>query len=414
MEKTLNFLLQQLSYSEKPKDLNGVTNNLPFILKDRSLMPPGTYNGFYLSPEVIKQAFENADWNLKEIRSLFTGHPENPVPSEWVGEIQNAYFDNELGGIKGDIVLVDPAAAIKIAYGAKFGISPSIAAETDSHVVKKFTFRNFGLVIQPAMVRNYLNNALKKEGNPMEEEIQNQILEAINSMKADFEVMKKDITELKMSAAELEISDDEILEMAKQGSFAEFYKKFRKKYPKATMKDAAKAYKKQVGVEGAKKEKYPYPEEDKKFEEEPEQEEEKAEEESEEEKKEGDSEEDEEKVDMARAPKFSSFYNKLKKKDKKMTKTKAKAMFKKKYPKAKIKFEEDEPAEEKNNEEETTSEEPVEDKSVTDRLADIERKIDKPVRESETGGGTGSGETKIEDPNKVFFEWIRDIQEGKL
>jgi len=65
-------------------------------------MPPGTYNGYYINSSVIKESFSNTNWNMKELRSLYSGHPQDPLPTEWVGEIQNPHFDEEMGGLRGD------------------------------------------------------------------------------------------------------------------------------------------------------------------------------------------------------------------------------------------------------------------------------------------------------------------------
>jgi hypothetical protein len=75
------FVLQQISFNDKPKNLTNI--ELPLILKKRSLMPPGTYNGFYIKSNIIKDAFNNSNWSMKEIRSLYSGHPSDPLPTEW-------------------------------------------------------------------------------------------------------------------------------------------------------------------------------------------------------------------------------------------------------------------------------------------------------------------------------------------
>jgi hypothetical protein len=348
MSHELDFVLQQMPFSERQVELNSV--KLPLILKNKSLMPPGTYNGFYFSADVIKKGFDASDWNLKEVRSLYEGHPSDPVPGEWVGEIQNPYFDDETGTIMGDVVIVDPANAVKLSYGAKFGISPSIEAITDSKVVKRFSMRNFGLVIQPAMVRNYLNNSLKQEDNNMEGE--NQILEAITSLKTELVSMKQDIETLKKSNFDVEVTDLEMLDMAK-GGFVEFYKEFLKKYPDATMKDAAKAYKKSNPKE------YPYP------------------------------------VGTDKTPATSD-----------ATPTPVPCEEKKVVENAQV---EDKPAEAKeatikiNNSEQK----PSDTEALVTKIAELESKINKPVIESSTTGNQKS--ERLEDVNTIFFQWIKKI-----
>lgn len=348
-----DMILQQLSFDDRPKNLNNV--DLPLILKDRSLMPPGTYNKYYFNSETIKKAFAESDWKRKDIRSLFEGHPEDPVPGNWAGEIQNPYFNEETGGINGDVVIVDPSNAIKISYGAKFGISPSIEAISDNHVVTRFTFRNFGLVIQPAMARNYLNNSLKNTEENMEGK---ELLDAIGSLKSEILSMKADISNVKMSVAEMEPTDQEMLDMAKTG-FNEFFKVFKNKYPNATLKDAAKAYKKQPESVAQPKPVDATPEEETKPEPKPEKPVEKPVEKP--------AEEEPEKPEPAPAP------------------------------------EPEKPAE-------PPAEQPVVTPGIEDRVMKIEAKLDEPVRESEVAGNKNTA-TKTEDINKLFFQWINGLSD---
>lgn len=76
----------------------------------------------------------------------------------------------------------------------------------------------------------------------MEDEKMLEVLEGIakevKSLRADFEKFKKEID------AEYDVTPEELLELAKIPAFSEFYKKYKEKYPDATMEDAAKAYKK--------------------------------------------------------------------------------------------------------------------------------------------------------------------------
>lgn len=132
---------------------------LPYILKKKMLATPGTWNGFVFTSESIKKAYETTDWEDKEIRSLFTDH-EDRKSKEWVGEVKNPVLENNT--LYGDLIIVDKPTAIKLDYGAKFGISPSIDGDVDESMIKQFTFNNFSVVINPAIKPAYINFADKE------------------------------------------------------------------------------------------------------------------------------------------------------------------------------------------------------------------------------------------------------------
>jgi len=132
---------------------------LPYTLKKKMLATPGTWNGFVFTSDSIKKAYEKTDWEDKEIRSLFTDH-EDRKSKEWVGEVKNPFLENNT--LYGDLVIVDKPTAIKLDYGAKFGISPSIDGDVDQSMIKEFTFNNFSVVINPAIKPAYINFAEKE------------------------------------------------------------------------------------------------------------------------------------------------------------------------------------------------------------------------------------------------------------
>ena len=247
----MDYILLSMSRKEKPLSLKDI--DIPFIIKDKPLIAPGIWNGYYINPDLIKKAYDNTDWSSKEVRSLFLDHNDRNA-SDWVGEVDpnSVYFDPETGMIRGDLIIVDLNTALKLAYGAKFGISPSLAVVHDNHVVKDFSFRNFAIVVEPAMTTNYINNSKIKGGENMEEkivEILENLANEVKNLKEEFSNFKKEYD------AQFEVTADELLELAKLPSFSEFFKEYKKKYPDATMEEAAKAYKKLK----AKYPKYPYP-----------------------------------------------------------------------------------------------------------------------------------------------------------
>jgi len=120
-------------------------------------MSPGIWNNFYYSPEEIRNSFSKTDWKSKEVRSLFLDHVDN-MSKEWVGEIQNPRLVGDV--VKGDLVIVDRPTAIKLAYGAKMGISPKVTGQTEDgeNVMHQFLYDNFSVVINPAVKTTWINN----------------------------------------------------------------------------------------------------------------------------------------------------------------------------------------------------------------------------------------------------------------
>lgn len=120
-------------------------------------MSPGIWNNFYYSSEEIKKSFNRTNWNSKEVKSLFLDHVDN-MSREWVGEIQNPRLIGDV--VKADLVIVDQATAIKLAYGAKMGISPKVTGQTEDNenIMSEFLYDNFSVVINPAVKTAWINN----------------------------------------------------------------------------------------------------------------------------------------------------------------------------------------------------------------------------------------------------------------
>ena len=143
---------------------------LPYVLKDVTLMSPGTWNDITFSAEVIDKGTKETEFN-KENSSLFLNHEDKPV-NTWIGDVTNVRFDSKTGRQLGDINIVDKESAMKLAYGAKFGISPKIDAETDAQGnLMAFKVMNYSLVVNPAIKDAYINDDGKSEwiqGNDLE------------------------------------------------------------------------------------------------------------------------------------------------------------------------------------------------------------------------------------------------------
>ena len=128
---------------------------LPYVIKDKILMSPGVWNTYFYSADSIERAFENTDWEDKEIRSLYADH-DDAQSVRWVGEVKNVRKNGD--NLVGDLIIVDKPMAQKIAYGAKFGISPKVHGMEEDGVMEDFVFDNMSVVINPAVKTAYINN----------------------------------------------------------------------------------------------------------------------------------------------------------------------------------------------------------------------------------------------------------------
>ena len=142
---------------------------IPYIMKDKVLMSPGVWNNYYYSKEVIEKMFKNTDWNNPRVRALFLDHVDDRT-SEWVGEVKNVRLED--GNLIGDLIIVDKPTAIKLAYGAKFGVSPKVIGDADyNRRIYNGNFENFSIVINPAVKTTFLNSQVNiKGGEKMPEE----------------------------------------------------------------------------------------------------------------------------------------------------------------------------------------------------------------------------------------------------
>ena len=134
---------------------------IPYIIKDKILMSPGVWNGFFYSPEEIVKAFEETDWEDKDVRSIYLDHMDGSNQKmgslTWVGEVLNMKIVDE--NLIADLVIVDKPTAIKLAYGAKMGISPKVHGGDEEGQMTNFLYDNFSVVINPAVKTAYINNS---------------------------------------------------------------------------------------------------------------------------------------------------------------------------------------------------------------------------------------------------------------
>lgn len=252
-------------------------------------MSPGIWNNYYFSSEEIKGSFQNTDWKSKEVRSLFLDHVDDRS-REWIGEIQNPRLIGDV--VKADLVIVDKDTAIKLAYGAKMGISPKVTGESedDENVMHQFLYNNFSVVINPAVKTAWINNAemtafekIRKEKGMSPDEFYaipmnppsasklpihdsahvRNALARINQVKGvSEEDLAKAMTKIKAAAKKFNIEIDDKMEEKNMDSneeinsvemeevdqdlmdYADFVKQARKEHPDWSFEEIAAEYKK--------------------------------------------------------------------------------------------------------------------------------------------------------------------------
>jgi len=218
-----DLIIQELDAKEQ-YDLNNL--KLPVVLKNKILMSPGMWNGYYYDADAIREAFENTDWTSKAVRSLFMDHKDNET-SDWVGFISNPRFDGK--NIRADLEIVDENMARKLLFGARFGISPRLVGQEDNKVMKHFTFENFSIVVNPAVKTAFINNAQNEEGLDMEEakDLEEQI--SLEERMERLETALAEISEL-LKKKKKEPEEEELKKKKKEPEEEELKKK-KKKYP---------------------------------------------------------------------------------------------------------------------------------------------------------------------------------------
>jgi len=138
----------------KPQSIADV--KIPYVLVKRKLMSPGVWNGNNYTAENLRYAFQNTVWDNESL-SLYLDHLDGGA-KDWIGEIKNPQIDAE-SDVYGDLCLVDPIHALKVEYGARFGISPKLEGKLNrDNQVCDAVFRNFSLVSNPACKTTFLNS----------------------------------------------------------------------------------------------------------------------------------------------------------------------------------------------------------------------------------------------------------------
>jgi hypothetical protein len=233
---------------------------IPTVIKNKILMAPGKWNDVHYSAEEIKKAFENTNWNDKDTISLILDHADKPLSvHDWVGWVRNPRLEGN--NLVGDLELYDENIIIKLLKAkAKFGISPRIRGTEDKGELKDFVFENFSIVTNPAVKKAYINLSQaqiksKQEVKKMPQESKNkEVLDEETEVAEEETSEEEEVTE-EMASKENkkkkypypyepeEMSDDELLDIVSMSDWTDFVASMRKKYPKMSFKDIAKAYK---------------------------------------------------------------------------------------------------------------------------------------------------------------------------
>lgn len=142
------------------------------VLKDRTLLAPGFWNGRNYSKEEIVKAYQNTDWSDKDVISLIADHNDDDNKGrpltirDWVGYVSNQYLTDD-GKVKGDLNICVPTLATQLIDGkAPFGISPFVYGQHDklNNSQVDFIFKNFAVVVEPACKECYINEYLGDDG----------------------------------------------------------------------------------------------------------------------------------------------------------------------------------------------------------------------------------------------------------
>lgn len=215
---------------------------IPYIEKNKILMSPGTWNGYFYSKEEIRNGFKNTNWEERANKNLFLDHGDNKA-GEWVGEITNQMVD-ESGVLTGDLVIYDPVTATKLSYGKpKMGISPKVRGDSDGRAMKNFAYENFSIVINPAVKTAWINNS---DGSNIN------YLNQSNEVKTMAGGEEKKMDEKSQMAAKVETNPavqepKQELEKEQAGgseidAFVKFYTEYKAKKPEASFGEIADSF----------------------------------------------------------------------------------------------------------------------------------------------------------------------------
>ena len=148
-----------------------LSNSKIKVIKNKTLLAPGFWNGRNYTKEEIIKAFHNTNWEDKDVISLVADHRDDDSKGrpltirDWLGFVSNPYVTED-GYVKGDLNICDSELALRLVDGkAPFGISPFVQGRYDKleNAQKDFVFKNFAIVVEPACKECYINEYLSDD-----------------------------------------------------------------------------------------------------------------------------------------------------------------------------------------------------------------------------------------------------------
>lgn len=188
--------------SEHSQNLSDI--EMPFRVENVTMMSPGTWNGKDYRPEEIKQAYNRTNWEDPDVKSLFNEHDDHDS-RDWIGEIKNPRMDGDELVADMDIVTADEAR--KVAYGARFGISPKVSGRDRADVMQDFGYDNFSLVLDPAVKTTYLNSEHNTDDDNDKPGVKNVMVKSTMSEEDSKELSDEDVAKVEEIVSTVENSD---------------------------------------------------------------------------------------------------------------------------------------------------------------------------------------------------------------
>lgn len=177
---------------------------MPFRVENVTMMSPGKWNSKEYRPEEIRQAYNRTDWNDPDVVSLFNEHDDEDS-RDWIGEVKNPRMEGDELVADMDIVTADEAR--KVAYGARFGISPKVSGRDRADVMRDFGYDNFSLVLDPAVKTTYLNSEHNTDDDNDKPGVKNVMVKSTMSEEDSKELSDEDVEKVEEIVSTVENSD---------------------------------------------------------------------------------------------------------------------------------------------------------------------------------------------------------------
>ena len=146
------------------------------VIKNRTILAAGFWNGRHYSQEEIEKCFDNTDWEDKDVISLIADHRDDDAKGrpltlrDWLGFTSNHRLTKD-GKIKADLNICNSNLAMQLIDGkAPFGISPFVFGKYDpvTKSQRDFIIKNNAVVVEPACKEAYINAYLEDDGESKE------------------------------------------------------------------------------------------------------------------------------------------------------------------------------------------------------------------------------------------------------